>query len=241
MTTYEDVLTALKRTIWGYIFLCFNVNLTTGAGIFNFLPTFIGYLLFISVVNLLENSIEEVALLKVPLIILTVWFIADDILSIAGVGAYTFVPIIGLVVDILNMYFNFQFLTNLAYLAKRCQYDGCTFDKQLKFFRSVQTIFLTINAIFKVFTRFVDLSSSVYIYVNIALAVVALINSICIIITLIRLKRNLIKPEEIPIMPPPLSGTLPTAEGDVPPVAPSIDFNETSQAQEVTKPLTDIE
>lgn len=241
MTSYEDVLRALTRAIWGYVFLCFNINLNTGYGIINFLPTFIGYCLFISVIDLLKNSVKEISLLRIPLIILIVWSIVNDILSILDANAGTYLPIISLVVDILNMYFNFQFLTNLAYIAKRCQYESCTFDKSLKFFRTVQTLLLTVIAILNILCRFIDLLMDAYIYVSLALALVTAINSFCIIVTLSRLKKNLIKPDEILPLDEPFSGTVPTNEGDVPPIAPPTDFNEATSTPKNQKPLADIE
>lgn len=223
MASYEDILKALTRAIWGYIFLCFDFNFSTGAGIFNVLPTFIGYLLFISVVKLLQNSIKEISLLKVPLIILTIWSTANDIVSIAGVSAGTFLPVVDLIVDILNMYFVFQFLTNLAYIAQRCQHEGCTFDKKLRFFRTVQTILLTISAILTMLLSFLESELSAYLYVNIILALIMTINSLCIIVTLSRLKKNLIKPEELQPIVIPSSGTVPMKEGDMPTITPVAD------------------
>lgn len=220
MTSYDDILKALTRAIWGYIFLCFDFNFNTGAGIFNILPTFIGYLLFMSVVKLLQNSIKEISLLKVPLVILTIWSIADGIVSIAGVSAGTFLPIVSLIVSILNMYFVFQFLTNLAYIAQRCQYEGCTFDKKLRFFRTVQTILLTISAILTMLISFLDLEREIYLYASIILALIMTINSLCIIITLSRLKKNLIKPDELQPMVIPWSGTVPMEEGHMPTITP---------------------
>lgn len=241
MTSYEDVLRSLTRAAWGYVFACTNFYLNTGAVSFNFLPTFIGYILFYLVVKLLEDSVKELSLLKIPLIILIIWFAANDVLSIVGTNVGAYLPILELVANILNMYFHFQFLTNLAYLAKRCQIDGCTFDKSLRFFRTVQTIFLTVVAIFNILYRFVDLLSEYYLYFNIPIAFVSIINNICIIVTLIKLKRNLIKPEDILPFCEPFSGTVPTNEGDVPPIAPLTGFDEVAPTPENQKPLTDIE
>lgn len=240
MTSYDDILKALTRAIWGYIFLCFNFTFNTGAGIFNILPTFIGYLLFMSVVKLLQNSIKEISLLKMPLIILTIWSIADGIVSIAGVSVGTFLPIVSLIVSILNMYFVFQFLTNLAYIAQRCQYEGCTFDKKLIFFRTVQTILLTISTILTMLISFLDLEREIYLYTNIILALIMTINSLCIIITLSRLKKNLIKPEELRPIVIPSSGTVPMTEGDMPTVAPATD-PDIAPAEEGKEPPTALE
>lgn len=68
------------------------------------------------------------------------------------------------------------------------------------------------------------------------MALIMTINSLCIIVTLSRLKKNLIKPEELQPIVIPSSGTVPMAEGDMPTITPATDPDKTFYEEDKEPP-----
>lgn len=230
MTTYEDVYKAITRSIWGYILISLNFNL----GTVNLLPSFIGYLFFLSAIKLIERSKKELSLLRIPVIILTLFSAADWVLSMFGMSLTSISYIINIIVSVLSLYFHFQFLTNIAYIAELCQREGYTHDKTLIFFRNVKTVLLTIVTILELFYTIID--SDIYMIISLAFGFVGLVAVIGIIATLICLRKHLITPEELqPIVIQPL-GTLPTNDS-----AEKIESNNTISGDNESDPPENLE
>lgn len=203
MTTYEDVYKSITRAILGYIFISLNFNI----GTINLIPAFIGYLFFLSAIKLIENSKKELSLLRIPLIILTVFSAVDWVLAMFGISVTSISYIISIIVSVLSLYFHFQFLTNIAYIAELCQREGYTHDKTLIFFRNVKTIILTIATILGLFYTIID--TDIYTIISLAFGFVGLVAVIGIVATLICLRKHLITPEELQNITVQPLGTLP--------------------------------
>ena len=60
MTDYHKLYTGIGRAAWGYFFIYFDINLNT----VSILPSFIGYLLFLSAINYLCDEQRELNLLR---------------------------------------------------------------------------------------------------------------------------------------------------------------------------------
>ena len=52
MTDYQKLYSGISKAAWGYFFLYFNINFNN----VSILPSFVGYLLFLSVIKLLNNE-----------------------------------------------------------------------------------------------------------------------------------------------------------------------------------------
>ena len=190
MTDYTKVYNGISKVIWGYFFLYFNINL----GTISILPSFVGYFLFSGAIDLLKDEERELSLLKPLCMILGVWEGIEWLANCVGYifdGKWQFV---NLIIGLLNLYFHFQFITNLASIAIKHQQEGCIYDKKLLKYRTILTILQTI---FIVFTAFNFIPEEVLIYITLALGIVFVIVCIGMMVILNQLRKNLKYDEEI--------------------------------------------
>ena len=139
MTDYQKLYTGIGRAAWGYFFIYFNINLNT----VSILPSFIGYLLFLSAINHLCDEERELNLLRTLGIILTVWHIASWFASFGAIKLDGMLPAVDIIIGVVNIYFHFQLLTNLASIAAKYQSEDHEFDAKLLRYRTMQTVMLT--------------------------------------------------------------------------------------------------
>lgn len=185
---YQKLYTGISRAAWGYFFVYFNININT----VNLLPTFVGYLLFLSAINYLKEEERELSLLRTLGIILAVWHGAVWIASWFSFeldGMWQFVDIL---ISLVNLYFHFQFLTNLASIAAKYQPEGYEQDKKLLRYRTIQTVILTATTIISLLHPWL---LEVWTYVSIVMMIIYLIAAICLMVALFRL-RNCLKMQE---------------------------------------------
>ena len=138
MNDNKKLFHGLDRAAWGYFFLYFNITL----GRVNLLPPFVGYLLFLSALKLMEHEQRELTLLKPLAILLALWHGVDWVLSLTGGNLYG-LQFIDLIRDVVNLYFHFQFLTDIASIARRYQPDDTDLDGRILRCRTLQTLMLT--------------------------------------------------------------------------------------------------
>lgn len=139
MTDYPKLYTGIGRAAWGYFFIYFDINLNT----VSILPSFIGYLLFLSAINHLCDEERELNLLRTLGIILTVWHIASWFASFGAIKLDGMLPAVDIIIGVVNIYFHFQLLTNLASIAAKYQSEDHEFDAKLLRYRTMQTVMLT--------------------------------------------------------------------------------------------------
>lgn len=139
MTDYQKLYTGIGRAAWGYFFIYFDINLNT----VSILPSFIGYLLFLSAINHLCDEERELNLLRTLGIILTVWHIASWFASFGAIKLDGMLPAVDIIIGVVNIYFHFQLLTNLASIATKYQSEDHEFDAKLLRYRTMQTVMLT--------------------------------------------------------------------------------------------------
>ena len=72
MANWKVGYTGVTRLAWGYFFLYFDFNL----GPVSILPDFVGYLLFLSGIGLLQEERRDLALLRPLAILLAIWHTA---------------------------------------------------------------------------------------------------------------------------------------------------------------------
>ena len=139
MTDYQKLYTGIGRAAWGYFFIYFDINLNA----VSILPSFIGYLLFLSAINHLCDEERELNLLRTLGIILTVWHIASWFASFGAIKLDGMLPAVDIIIGVVNIYFHFQLLTNLASIATKYQSEDHEFDAKLLRYRTMQTVMLT--------------------------------------------------------------------------------------------------
>ena len=184
MTDYRKLYDGISKAAWGYFFIYFNINI----GSVSLIPSFIGYLLFLSAIKFLQDEERELSLLYTPGVILAVWHGIAWLASWGSFnmdGAWQFIDII---ISLLNLYFNFQLLTNLASIASKYQPEGYEQDSKLLRYRTLQTVMLTAITII---TQLHPWLSEIWTYISVVMLIVYLIAGICLMKALFDLRKYL--------------------------------------------------
>lgn len=144
MTELHQRRKGASKAAWGYFFLFFDLDLNG----FQILPDFIAYLLFLDAIRLLEDEERELGLLRSFARILAAIKFVEWIAPMFGVelsvelGLFWELP--AFLCELLALYFQFQFLTNLASIAARYQAPGTHTDRTLLHCRTYLTVFQTV-------------------------------------------------------------------------------------------------
>ena len=113
MKDHRHFYDALTHVAWGYVLLHLNINL----GTLNILPDWAGYLLLLSALPVLGEEEPSAPLLKPLGQLLALW--KGVLWVLALLGRSLSLPLAELVAGVVELYFHFQLLTNLAELARR--------------------------------------------------------------------------------------------------------------------------
>lgn len=190
MTDYTKVYNGISKVIWGYFFLYFNINL----GTISILPSFVAYILFSQAVELLRAEERELSLLRPLGVILGTWAAIEWVATCVGYSFGEKWQFISLIIGLVNLYFHFQFITNLASIATKHQQENSSYDKKLLTCRTVQTIMLTVILII---INLYSLFNEIWVYVSVIFAICYVAISVHIMMTLNGLKKHLKREEEI--------------------------------------------
>ncbi|MBQ8358520.1 MAG: hypothetical protein IJX37_01210 [Oscillospiraceae bacterium] len=184
MTDYQKLYDGISRATWGYFFIYFNFNINT----VSILPTFVGYFLFFAAINDLQDEEPELSLLRTLGVILALWHGAQWVVSWVGVdldGVWHFVDV---TISLVNLYFHFQLLTNLASIAAKHQPPGYAQDAKLLRYRTLQTVMLTAISIISYLYPWL---SQVWAVISTAMTIVYIIAGICLMKALFDLRKSL--------------------------------------------------
>ena len=187
-TDYQKLQRSLSKVILGYVFLYININI----GQVNLLPVFVGYLLFLSAIEGLKEEERELSLLKTLGVILALWhaFVwAMSWVSVEIEGKWLLADIL---ISVMNIYFQFQFVTNLAAIAEKYQTEE---DGKMLKYRTWQTVILTVITIV---TELLPQEPTLVGYLFTTMAVVYLILAFCLIKALFDLRRCVQEPQPEP-------------------------------------------
>ena len=145
MTDWSSLYKGLSCAAWGYLFLNLDFNL----GNVSILPRFAGWLLFLRAIDELKEERRDLALLRPLGILLALWTGADWLASWAGMDVDGHFPPLDMVVAVAQLYFLFQFLTDLAALAKaRCREpEAADLSGKILLCRTTQTVLVTAIAL----------------------------------------------------------------------------------------------
>lgn len=187
-TELENVRGGLLRAAWGYIFLYFNININQ----ISLLPAFVGYILFLAAIAQLRCEERGLTLIHTLGVILMLWNAAAWMMSWAGIeitGRWLFADLLA---SLINLYFQFQLVTNLAAIATKFQPSGRGMDTKLLTCRTWQTVILTGATILTTMSSWL---SEVWGYALIVIGVVYLVFGICLIKALFDLRRCVQEPQ----------------------------------------------
>ena len=184
MMDYQKLYSGISKAAWGYFFLYFNINFNN----VSILPSFVGYILFLSAINLLKEEERELSLLHTLGVIMALWTGVEWLASFVGLNLEGMWQFIDIIISLVNLYFHFQFLTNLASIASKYQPEGFELDAKLLRYRTLQTVMLTaIEAII----RFQSWLSEAWTVISICMLIVYLIAGICLMKALFDLRKCL--------------------------------------------------
>ena len=184
MSDYSNLYKGVSRAAWGYFFICLDININTVSVI----PSFIGYILFLSAVNYLKDEERELSLLYGIGVILALWNGADWIASLVAFdldGVWQFADIL---IGILSLYFHFQFFTNLASLAAKYQPEGDNSDSKFLHCRTVETLVLTALTIISYVNSHIF---AVWGALATGMLIIYAVTGICLMIALFNFRRSL--------------------------------------------------
>lgn len=111
----------VRRVALGYFFL--YINLTVNG--WNLLPPFVGWVLFRMAIFQLKSELPKLDLLEGFSLFLCVWSVVEWLpVELPG-----WLSLLWLVFQLMELYFHFQLLTELAGLASRCRQPGQRRDR----------------------------------------------------------------------------------------------------------------
>ena len=184
MTDYQKLYSGISKAAWGYFFLYFNLNFNN----VSILPSFVGYLLFLSAINLLKDEERELSLLRTLAVIMALWTGVEWLASFVGLNLEGMWQFIDIIISLVNLYFHFQFLTNLASIAAKYQPEGYELDAKLLRYRTLQTIMLTAIEVVLCFQPWL---SEAWTVISVCMVIVYVIAGICLMKALFDLRKCL--------------------------------------------------
>lgn len=182
MTDRQTLYDALSKAAWGYFFLYFDINL----GSVSILPSFVGFLLFLSAIKLLAQERRDLELLRPLGTLLAAWHFGNWLASWLGTSLDGRFPVVELVISLAGIYFHFQMLTDYAALAAKYQPADQDIDRRLLKWRTRQTLLLTAMSLCAYPLRFL---TQLWEPTLLLLALAGFITSLCIMFTLFDLRR----------------------------------------------------
>lgn len=195
LTDQKTIYQGLSHAAWGYFFLTFDFKL----GAVNLIPRFVGFLLLLSAASKLSGPRRDLALLKPLCILLSAWNGADWLLSWFGGDVDGKVLFLDLLIAAAELYFHFQFLTDMAALAEMYQGKGDDLDQRLRNHRTIYVIICTASALFSILVIKLNMNWQRYAVIIKTGIIVGVISALLIIFALFALRRCVKnkKPEDI--------------------------------------------
>lgn len=131
---------SLAKIAWGYVFLYLNINFSVNGHALSILPEWAGYLLIFMALDGVALQEPSAGSLKPFGLLLAAEAAIEWAVTLAGADwSYTWIT---LLVVVINLYFHFQLLTNLADIARR---SGSAYSRRLRVLRTAQTVMLTVS------------------------------------------------------------------------------------------------
>lgn len=182
MTHRQTMYDALSKAAWAYFFLYFDINL----GSVSILPSFAGFLLFLSAIQQLKEEQRDLELLRPLGILLAAWHFGNWLASWLGTTLDGRFPVVELIISLASVYFHFQLITDCAALAGKYQQPDQDIDKRLLKWRTRQTVLLTAMALAIYPLEYLPRWQEP---VLIAMALAGFVTSLCIMFTLFDVRR----------------------------------------------------
>lgn len=173
----KDIAWGINLVAWGYLFLYLNLNLLS----IDVLPNWLAYIFMVKAIGGLSGERPSLKLLRPLGILLGLWSAVVWGLSALGMSMeHYLLHVLQLIAAVLEIYFHFQLLTDLAELAGRAELPHR--GKILRL-RTVRTVLATVTALPILWTG--------NLYLVMALAIVGVVVGIWICAVLFGLEKAL--------------------------------------------------
>ena len=187
MTDRENLYQGLSHAAWGYFFLNFDFNL----GTVSIFPRFVGYILFFLAIKRLAGERRDLLLLRPLCVLLAAWGAGDWLLSWGGADLDGQALFLDLLVAAAGLYFQFQFLTDMAALAETYRPSRTNdLDARLRRRRTAYIVLVTVISLFSTWPgRIVIRGDDWRTVIMVVLAAIACIISLMIMAGLFELRK----------------------------------------------------
>ena len=143
----EKLYSGLSCAAKGYLLIHINFNIGMNGVQINILPAFAGYLLLLSAIEKLSGERRDLALLRPLCLLLAGWHAVDWMFTWAGTRLGAMLPVVELLIQVVTLYFHFQFLTDMAALAETYQPVGSGLDQRLRGRRAAYVVLSTVISV----------------------------------------------------------------------------------------------
>ena len=143
----EKLYSGLSCAAKGYLLIHINFNIGMNGVQINILPAFAGYLLLLSAIEKLSGERRDLALLRPLGLLLAGWHAVDWMFTWAGTQLGDILPAANLLMQVVTLYFHFQFLTDMAALAETYQPVGSGLDRRLRGRRAAYVVLSTVISV----------------------------------------------------------------------------------------------
>ncbi|MBR3767505.1 MAG: hypothetical protein IKL10_04600 [Clostridia bacterium] len=138
MTENQKLYSAITKIAWGYIFILVHIKINT----MDLLPSFVGYGMILYSLTLLKDNCKTIMLLRPLAVVLIIWTALSWVQETIGAQLIPFINYISFIIEIIELYFNFQLLTDLSLLALQHQKEE-NIAKKLITRRNIYTVCTT--------------------------------------------------------------------------------------------------
>ena len=133
----------VTQAAFGFLLIHFHLNI----GTVDLLPDFMGYVLLLLAIHNLKEENRDFALLMPLGTLLTGWNLADWLLNMFGIPMTGKLPVPEAMMTAVNLYFWFQFCTDLAQLARKIQPEEGSLNRSICRCRNILTVTMTVMAL----------------------------------------------------------------------------------------------
>ncbi len=198
MTDRTIIYKSISKTAYGYILILVAVMI----GTIDILPDFIGYIMMLYAIEALKGECKTISLLKPFGYALAVWKAIVFILRAFGIGVISIssfnpaaaflyiIYIIGIIINIISIYFDYQLLTEMSLLAKKYQKEQDSLDRKFIVRRNINTVCMTLAfSISNLSNVFQDIPQDIAVILVIIPAVLSLFVMFLVVTALFSLRK----------------------------------------------------
>lgn len=171
MENRKELYNSLSKIAFGYLLILINLDIAY----IDILPDFVGYILFISALNGLKEECKNISLLKPLGIILAVWAFISWLSPFIQLDSGYLSSIITLIITVINIYFNFQLLTEISLLAQKYQSAETDLAAKIITRRNIYTVLCTVMQLSAIVTTLLAINNGVITTLLIILTVISVI------------------------------------------------------------------